>query len=114
MKKINDTLGHLEGDKALAEVGRCLGKISGRTTIAYRVGGDEFVVIFLQQDEASIRKALQQAKEDVAKAGYSLSVGYAMKTAGRDMEELLHESDQNMYKDKSEYYRQNGMDRRRR
>lgn len=114
MKKINDTLGHIEGDKALTEVGQCLSGICNRNTIAYRTGGDEFVILFLQQEEAAVQNAIQRARDAVANAGYSLSVGYAMKTAGRDMEELLHESDQNMYKDKAEYYRQNGMDRRRR
>lgn len=112
LKRINDTRGHAEGDRALEAVGHCLARFNGRNVNAYRIGGDEFVMIFLQQGEAAVRRTLDAAKEEVARAGYSLSVGCAMKAAGESVEDALQRSDQAMYRDKAEYYRQSGMDRR--
>jgi len=51
-KKINDTLGHLAGDKVLSEVGRRLGKAIRETDFIGRYGGEEFVVI-LPETKAS-------------------------------------------------------------
>ena len=113
LKRINDTRGHAEGDRALAEIGRCLGRLNSRKTIAYRIGGDEFVIIFLHQREAAIAQTVEQARQAVAKAGYSVSAGYAMRADGDSVEVALQQSDRNMYGDKEKYYRQSGIDRRR-
>ena len=112
LKKLNDTKGHAAGDLALSEIGRCLNKINDRNTIAYRVGGDEFVIIFIHQNEETVQQTVNQIKEDVSKAGYSVSLGYAMKTSAQSLEDALLESDQNMYKEKAEYYQHSGRDRR--
>jgi diguanylate cyclase (GGDEF)-like protein len=45
-KKINDTFGHCEGDKLLAEVGSILRANIRKTDTVFRIGGDEFVIIF--------------------------------------------------------------------
>lgn len=44
-KKINDTLGHLEGDRFLAQVARTFAQYVRATDIVCRYGGDEFVAI---------------------------------------------------------------------
>ena len=59
-KKINDTLGHLAGDKVLSEVGRRLGKAIRETDFIGRYGGEEVVVI-LPETRAS--DALQIAEK---------------------------------------------------
>lgn len=56
--------------------------------------------------------ALRQIREKVAAAGYSLSIGYAMKTQDQTQDDALRISDQNMYKEKAEYYQSSGRDRR--
>ena len=114
LKALNDTQGHIEGDKALQEIGRCLSKINDRDTIAYRIGGDEFIILFLQQDESSVQNTLSKVNEDVTAAGYSLSIGYAKRTADEEIGETIHASDQSMYASKAQYYQQSGMNRRRR
>ena len=45
-KKINDTFGHSEGDKLLAEVGNILKENIRKTDTVFRIGGDEFIIIF--------------------------------------------------------------------
>jgi len=112
LKKLNDRDGHAAGDRALREIGKCLNENSSRSVIPYRVGGDEFVILFIRQDEETVGKTVEQIKAGVSRAGYSISAGYAMKTDGRDLNDVLHESDRNMYSEKAEYYQQSGRDRR--
>ena len=113
LKRINDTQGHAEGDRALTEIGRCLNAINDRYTTAYRIGGDEFAILFFGPNEASVGKTVQQACEGVKRAGYSLSAGYAMRSGSEHPQDMLLISDRNMYADKAEYYRNSGLDRRR-
>ena len=112
LKRLNDTQGHAVGDAALAGIGKCLQRVNDRRTLAYRMGGDEFVVLFIGQDAEQVARALRRISEDVAAEGYSVSVGYAMKTPEQSLDDALRESDQNMYREKAEYYRQSGRDRR--
>ncbi len=44
-KRINDTLGHLEGDRVLQEIARVMGKIMRDSDILCRWGGEEFIVL---------------------------------------------------------------------
>jgi diguanylate cyclase (GGDEF)-like protein len=112
LKTLNDTKGHAEGDRALTVIGRCLNEVSTRNIIPYRVGGDEFTILFADQGEETVRKTLERLKESVAAAGYHVAVGYTMNRGGGSLDELLRDSDQNMYKDKAEFYQQKGHDRR--
>jgi len=68
-KKYNDSLGHLEGDKALIAIAQCLkNNIKRETDFVARFGGEEFVCIlpFLEKNEAlEFAKALVQNVEDL-------------------------------------------------
>jgi diguanylate cyclase (GGDEF)-like protein len=45
LKRINDTLGHAEGDKAIAEAAELLKEVFRESDIVARIGGDEFAVL---------------------------------------------------------------------
>ena len=47
-KKVNDTQGHLQGDRTLQEVARLLDDSARETDIVARYGGEEFVVVMPQ------------------------------------------------------------------
>jgi len=68
-KKYNDSLGHLEGDKALISIAECLkNSIKRETDFVARFGGEEFVCVlpFIEKDEAlEFAKTLVKNVEDL-------------------------------------------------
>src|SRR3954468_23404785 len=54
-KSINDHYGHLVGDEILRNVGHLLRGSIRQQDEAYRWGGDEFVILFHNQDRAVAR-----------------------------------------------------------
>lgn len=57
-KQINDTLGHFAGDHVLSSLAAGLMRVIGRRGAPFRVGGDEFVVLFEVAPEEAIIMAL--------------------------------------------------------
>ncbi|MCI0583563.1 MAG: bifunctional diguanylate cyclase/phosphodiesterase [Chloroflexi bacterium] len=53
LKQVNDELGHAGGDAVLAAMGRLLGSDARRSDRAFRIGGDEFVILMPRTDVAS-------------------------------------------------------------
>jgi len=69
-KKYNDSMGHLEGDKALIAIAKCMKEqIKRDTDFVARFGGEEFVCLipFLEKDDAlNLAKKLVQRIENMA------------------------------------------------
>ena len=57
-KQINDTLGHTAGDAVLKHVAKLLSEAAGAGHFVARVGGDEFVVVCLNQTDPQKLSAL--------------------------------------------------------
>ena len=113
LKKINDEEGHEAGDRALKMISRILHSSLSRNGIAYRIGGDEFMALFVHCGEADIQQALSGLREEVQQMGLSVSVGVALRQeAGDSLDELIRISDMRMYEDKRSFYQAH--DRRRR
>ncbi len=80
MKGINDTLGHKEGDRALIELSTILKENFRESDLIARIGGDEFVMLVLKNDETSAEKLIrrfEKAMEDhrlQSKGPYTLSL----------------------------------------
>ncbi|MFZ2300290.1 MAG: EAL domain-containing protein [Gallionella sp.] len=106
-KEINDTLGHSMGDKLLVETARRIGACVRETDTVARPGGDEFIIILTELNEASRIDALtQNILHELAEpfqlgsevVYLSASIGitlYPHDAAG--MEELVKNADQAMY-----------------
>ena len=115
LKKLNDAKGHEAGDEALKAIGQSLKDVGTRSILPYRIGGDEFIMLFIRQEETTVKNILEQMRALISEAGYSVSVGYAMREGRNDtVTEILRRSDEKMYADKANYYLQNTHDRRRR
>ena len=70
-KELNDSLGHVAGDKIIQEFARSIRAGFAAEDIVGRVGGDEFVVLTLQQND----EALRQKAEDLCQIIRSASFG---------------------------------------
>ena len=109
MKQVNDTLGHIEGDRALVEAADLLSKCVRQSDIVARFGGDEIVLLLTATTESTIRQRLHEQLEAWnSRVGrryrLSFSVGVVTGGGGRRLtiEELLAEADGLMYRQKQE------------
>ena len=114
LKRLNDSQGHDAGDEALRTIGRCMASHAGNTVIPYRIGGDEFMILFLKKTEADVSSALEKITRDISAASGCVAAGYAMRESVIGLTETIRQSDRQMYENKSAYYRAAGHDRRRR
>ena len=83
MKRINDTLGHAEGDRALADVATLLRTTFRDSDIVARIGGDEFAVLALDDAQPSGDAVQSTAAADAACARLQEAVGRHNASAGR-------------------------------
>jgi diguanylate cyclase (GGDEF)-like protein len=110
LKKINDTFGHQEGNRALVEAANVLRDSCRRSDILARIGGDEFAILIADVDTKCGDVVLSriQQKLDSSNANpdrhyaLSLSVGIiaANVTEHADLGQLLDEADGAMYAQK--------------
>ena len=112
LKRTNDTLGHSAGDAALKDVADAIFAAKSKTCYAYRVGGDEFVILFTKTTEDETLSMMRAFKETLAKKGHSVSLGLAFRSHGESSAALLKRSDEAMYAEKSAFYRDSPFDRR--
>ena len=106
LKQMNDELGHEAGDDALKTIGESLHRVMKRKVSAYRIGGDEFMVLFFNCREEEMNQTMDVLQQEISAAGLSVAAGLAIRAeAGESLEELIRISDQRMYESKSEYYR---------
>lgn len=65
-KKYNDTYGHQEGDEVLIAIGKVLNNSTRRAgDIAFRLGGEEFGIIFSEIDEKKSLEYAQKIKDSI-------------------------------------------------
>lgn len=110
-KVINDSLGHLMGDRMLAEVARRIrGALRADDTLA-RFGGDEFTILFENiRDTATVTNAVARIQHALAtpicldgqEVVTSASIGVALSDPAYQLpEEMLRDADTAMYEAKS-------------
>jgi diguanylate cyclase (GGDEF)-like protein len=108
-KMINDTYGHLHGDGVLRACADILRKSVRKSDFLCRYGGDEFVIVTPQPAcEANgplferIRTNLEEWNSRYATLDYrlSFSIGCAVWEQGRDVLQVIHKADEEMYRNK--------------
>ena len=116
LKFVNDHFGHTTGDKALNELAHIfVTSIEPSIMCAYRVSGDEFVILMFQGKIEQLDTTISHIRQKMYECKYSAALGccYIDKKAGDiSFEEALQKAEELMYKDKSKYYVESGHDRR--
>lgn len=111
LKKINDSLGHDEGDRALAGAAAALRDAFRDSDILARIGGDEFAVLAIDASDWKPAALARRVRDKVAALntrkdrGYTLSLSLGIACYDPDkpcsVQELLVLADRRMYEDKT-------------
>lgn len=108
LKKTNDTLGHEMGDALIATLAKVVGEICGEDPYkrrAYRVGGDEFVIVLddpqVGEPDQIINTIYKRLSEIREQGGMSVGVAIGWSVGdGRDARKIVNQADGNMYGNK--------------
>ena len=104
LKQRNDASGHAAGDELLKGAAELLKQIFAEDEI-YRAGGDEFVVICPACEEAEFMNKIAEVR---AKSCYGakvcLAIGAHWNKDGKNLRLSMHLADEEMYKDKENFY----------
>jgi len=111
-KVVNDSVGHLVGDKLLIEIGRRLEKSIAPTDTVARLGGDEFTILLeniASKSEATLvaESIYQTLSFPFQIGGYELfttaSIGIALSSVGyEEPEDIMRDADLTMYSAKEQ------------
>jgi diguanylate cyclase (GGDEF)-like protein len=106
-KWVNDTFGHVAGDKILKEVAAVLRRTFRKDEFIARYGGDEFVVVIAGLSKSTARQRIATFESNFKKMRFfshkdgdvkiGISVGIASVARGDTPEDLLHRADTAMY-----------------
>ncbi len=109
-KMINDTLGHLAADDLLKDFARIIQGTIRRSDLAFRFGGDEFLILMLNADcsqsslmEKRLLEAADRWNRDNAETkgcGISFCMGCATRDHGDNIHTTLRKADALMYLNK--------------
>lgn len=112
-KKINDTYGHLFGDKVIRAIAETLkSKVRGDDSVA-RLGGEEFAVMLPETDISGARTVAEHIRQSIEGGkirrldtkeqigGITISIGVAAYTNGVSVVDLLDQADKALYVSKN-------------
>lgn len=106
LKRVNDLYGHEAGDRLIINTARSMLAILPEN--AYRVGGDEFVLICFDMDEKIFRSKVRDICDSIAAKKISVSVGVVWEESSSELETMLRRADDLMYAEKKKYYEKHG------
>jgi diguanylate cyclase (GGDEF)-like protein len=96
-KSINDTLGHAAGDDVLRSVARLLRTVAPPGGRAFRIGGDEFAIVFECTGDVDARKVGWELQSRSRGLGTTLSVGLALAMPHETDEQVIARADAALY-----------------
>ena len=110
LHEVNNHLGHKQGNRMLCEFADAARAFFGDDRL-YRIGGDEFVIISSAHTEAQTRKQLNYMRERLHTQGCEISVGVASSESTSDLPKIIEQAENEMRREKKEYYVQGGSKR---
>ena len=104
-KVVNDTFGHLEGDRVLKELGQRLKHFGRQTDLISRYGGEEFLIMMPDTNKADTLSFCQRlhlliAEIKVGNRPVTASIGASLSTAKTTFTDLFAQADNAVYEAK--------------
>jgi len=109
-KAVNDSLGHMTGDKLLAQVSARLQSLMGENQLCGRLGGDEFAIVIRDASVPHVisdlaRRVIERLSEPYQVDHHTLYVGASVGSAegprdGASVEEMMRNADLALYRAK--------------
>jgi diguanylate cyclase (GGDEF)-like protein len=107
-KKVNDTYGHIEGDRVLREFGKAVRTKTRATDICGRYGGEEFAVLLPSTDVAGAANVAEnirtQAESSIKTSdGKPITASFGVAAWDDSMNnpsDFVHKADEALYKAK--------------
>ncbi|RNJ62626.1 MAG: GGDEF and EAL domain-containing protein [Porphyrobacter sp. IPPAS B-1204] len=109
-KAVNDSLGHMTGDKLLAQVSARLQSLMGENQLCGRLGGDEFAIVIRDASTQGVvrdlaRRVIDRLSEPYQVDHNTLYVGASVGSAegprdGTSVEEMMRNADLALYRAK--------------
>lgn len=107
-KSVNDTYGHMAGDRVLSMMGRLLSSSFRVEDLRGRWGGEEFVVAFSNEDAKSAKVILERARREFVRLYFDGEKGERFKSSfsagiatfphhGQTIEDLFKIADERLY-----------------
>ena len=118
LKYLNDTFGHEMGDFIIRETAMVLKNSVRKGELVFRYGGDEMVILLPDSDHGQTAKVTRRIKANVQEWNVAnrnkqiflhLSVGSFTAHDAESLEMLISAADEDMYRDKNEYYKSHGL-----
>jgi len=105
-KRINDSFGHVEGDRLLKELGLRLRKFGRQTDLIARFGGEEFIMLLPDTDEAGSKLFATLLHELMSSIKFNntsvtISIGVTTSDGNHTLDDLTKQADNALYKAKS-------------
>lgn len=109
-KKINDTYGHLNGDRVLKDLANLFKERLRKNDLIGRYGGEEFAVVFPNTEPGAVVKVLNEIRESFSRIKHraeekffsvTFSAGITSSNYCKDTQSLVNASDMALYKAKS-------------
>lgn len=102
LKPVNDQLGHAAGDTIICRMAWQLkAAFDGK---AYRIGGDEFVIIDDKTAENQFRNGIAALRQRFAQEQISVSIGLSWRDSACSITKQFDEADRLMYYEKAQFY----------
>jgi len=108
-RRVNESLGHTGGDVVLRQIAQLLQTKARNSDLVVRFGGDEFLLILPDTDDAGVQVLSTRIKESLAdwsrRSGMTefnlrFAIGSARYTQDRPLDELLKAAEQRLQQDR--------------
>lgn len=105
LKIVNDTFGHKQGDNIIKLAAQTILLNVGSKDLVFRIGGDEFLILLPNTDEASVKSIINNINDNfmhLKNLNTSISFGYSiMRNKNDSFNHSFSKADANMYLEKA-------------